>query len=101
MVTDNLLHRSGRAGFRHPALASGDDAKPPRSVPASAAVLAAPRQGAMPELADLESEEVQRRAIHGRSEAMSTGTVRSQETTSNVSTEKGASKREGGYEEQT
>ena len=75
MIADHPLHRSGRAAFPHPALASGDDAKspqrigmtdagrrqpavdePPHPVPAYAAVLAAPRQRAMPEPADLEPE---------------------------------------------
>ena len=68
MVTHNPLHGSGRADFPHPALALGDDAKaaqrivmvdanrrepavnqPPHAVPEDAAVLAAPRQRAMPE----------------------------------------------------
>ena len=76
MIAHNPLHRSGRAGFPHPALASGDDAKspqrigvadagrrqpavdePPHPVPANSAVLAASTKRAMPEVADLEAEE--------------------------------------------
>ena len=84
MVAHNPLHGSGLAGFPHPALASGDDAKspqgvgvtdagrgqpavnePPHPVPGNAAVLAAPGQRAVPEPADLETEDVQRRSVHG------------------------------------
>ena len=68
MVAHNPLNGSGRAGFPHPALASGDDAEaaqgievmdassgqpavnnPQHPVPQHPTVLAAPRQGAMPE----------------------------------------------------
>ena len=68
MVAHNPLHGSGRAGLPHPALASGDNAKaaqgirmidarreqpavnkPPHAVPQHPAVLAAARQGAVPE----------------------------------------------------
>jgi hypothetical protein len=59
MVTHNPLHRSGRAGFPHPALAD----QPPHAVPGNAAILAAPRQGVMPEPADLKPEHVQRGEI--------------------------------------
>ena len=84
MVTHNPLHRSGRADFPHPALASGNDAKPPQwirvvdlngrqvvgyepphPVPENPAILAAPRQHAVPEPAHLEAEHVQRRTVHG------------------------------------
>src|SRR6202158_3273334 len=84
MVAHNPLHRSGRAAFPHPALASGDDAKTaqrigmtyackrkpaceqaPHTVPANATVLAAPAQRAMPETAHLKPKQVQRRAVHG------------------------------------
>ena len=86
MVAHNPLHGSGRAAFPHPALASGDDAKspqgigvadargrqpavdePPHPVPENPAVLATPREGAMPEPAHLEPEDVQRRTVHGHS----------------------------------
>src|SRR6266851_5295228 len=79
MVTHNPLHRSGRAGFPHPALALGDDAKspervgmpdagrgqpavdePPHPVPEDAAVLTPARQRTMPEPAHLEPKHVQR-----------------------------------------
>src|SRR6266571_2591695 len=84
MVTHNPLHRSGQAVFPHPALASGDDAKspervgmtdagrgqpavdkPPHPVPEDSAVLAAPRERAVPESAHLESEGDESRAVHG------------------------------------
>ena len=39
--------------------------EPPHPVPGDAAVLASSRQRAMPEPADLEPEQVQRRAVHG------------------------------------
>src|SRR5437588_12733570 len=83
MVAHNPLHRSGQADFPHPALASGDDAKSPQGigvtdagrgqiaadeaphpVPAYTAVLAAPRQRAVPEPADLESEQAECRVVH-------------------------------------
>jgi len=68
MITHNPLHGSGRAGFPHPALTSGNDASSAQgirmidasrrqpavdqathSVPAKAMVLTAPRQRALPE----------------------------------------------------
>src|ERR1700676_2314271 len=68
MITHNPLHGSGRAALPHPALALGDDARAaqgigltddrqrqpavneaPHAIPKDAAVLAAPRQCAMPE----------------------------------------------------
>ena len=83
MVTHNPLHGSGRADFPHPALASGDDAKPPQRIgmadmfgrqvmgyepphpiPEDTTSLAATRQRAVPEPADLEPEQMQRRVIH-------------------------------------
>ena len=83
MVTHHPLHGSGRAAFPHPALASGHDAKspqgvgvtdagrgqpavdePPHPVPEDLAVLAAPRQRAMPEPAHLKPEPMERRAVH-------------------------------------
>src|SRR2546425_12268436 len=39
--------------------------KPPHPVPVNAAVLAAPRQRAMPEPAHLEPEQMERRSVHG------------------------------------
>src|SRR6266849_796541 len=84
MVAHNPLHGSGRAGFPHPALASGDNAEaaqgirmmdarrgqpavnnPPHAVPAHAAVLTAPRQRAMPEPDHMEPEQAECRAVHG------------------------------------
>ena len=84
MVTHNPLHGSGRAGFPHPALALGNNAKPaqgivmvdasrreptvnqpPHTVPGNATILASPRQRAMPEPAGLEPEHVQRGLVHG------------------------------------
>jgi uncharacterized oxidoreductase len=86
MIAHNPLHGSGQAGFPHPALALGDDAyasqgigmtdgrrrQPasdvaPHAIPEDAAVLAAPRKRAMPEPSHLESEEPQRRCVHGHS----------------------------------
>src|SRR5690606_35697870 len=82
MIAHSPLHRSGRAVFPHPAPASGNDAKSPQGigvahasgrqpsvddsphpVPKDSAVLAPTRQGTVPEPADLESEEVERRAV--------------------------------------
>ena len=76
MIAHNPLHGSGRADFPHPALALGDDAhaaqrigmtddrqrqpavdEAPHAVPQDAAVLAAPRQRAIPEPAHLEPKE--------------------------------------------
>jgi len=78
-ITEHPLHGSGRADFPHPALASGDDAKPPQGigmthasrrqpavhepphpVPRYAAALASSRERAMPEAANPEPKEVQR-----------------------------------------
>ena len=84
MVTHNPLHRSGRAGFPHPALALGDDAKPPQgigmtharrrqpavnepphAVPRYAAGLTSSRERAMPEATHLKPKDVQRVAVRG------------------------------------
>src|SRR3989454_10324948 len=84
MVAHNPLHRSGRAGFPHPAPASGDDAKSPQGIgvadvsgrqvavnesphpiPEDPALLASPRQRTMPEPAHLEPKHVECRAVHG------------------------------------
>src|SRR5580692_6729922 len=86
MIAHNPLRGSGRADFPHPALTSGNDAhaaqrkrmiyahrrKPaidqaPHPIPGYAAVLAATRQRPMPEPAYLESERLQRLAVHGHS----------------------------------
>src|SRR6516225_7499181 len=72
-ITHDPLHGSGRAGFPHPALALGDNAhtpqrigmtdrgqrqpasdETPHTIPKDAAVLAPPRQRAMPKPADSE-----------------------------------------------
>ncbi len=79
MIAYNPLHGSGRAGMTHPALALGDDAhaaqgigmtdrrqrqpasdQAPHAVPKDAAVLAPPRQRAMPKPADSEPKKPQR-----------------------------------------
>jgi hypothetical protein len=84
MVTHNPLHGSGRADFPHPALASGDDAKPPQRigvadlggrqvavdesphpVPKDPAILAPMRQRAMPESAHLKPENEERLSVRG------------------------------------
>src|ERR1700676_5047854 len=86
-ITHDPLHGSGRAGFPHPALALGNDAhasqrvgmtdrrqrqpasdEAPHTIPQDAAVLAPPRQRAMPLPADSESKKRQRRLVHGHSE---------------------------------
>src|SRR5882762_5118481 len=86
MIAHNPLHGSGRAGFPHPALALGDDAhaaqrigmtdgrrrqpasdEAPHTVPTNVAVLAAPRQRAVPEPSHLQSKKSQRRLVHGHS----------------------------------
>jgi len=86
MIAHNPLHGSGRAGFPHPALALGDNAhatqgigmtdrrqrqpasdEAPHAIPEDAAVLAPPRQRAMPKPADSESKNRQRRLVHGHS----------------------------------
>jgi len=83
MVAHNPLDGSGRAVLPHPALASGDNAKaaqriwmmnvrdgqpavsnPQHPVPQHAAILAAPRQRAMPEADQLEPKHIQRREVH-------------------------------------
>src|ERR1700680_1268922 len=85
-IAHDPLHGSGRAGFPHPALALGNNAhasqrigmtdrrqrqpasdETPHAVPEDAAVLAAPRQRAMPKPADSESKNCQRRLVHGHS----------------------------------
>jgi len=84
MVAHNPLNRSGRAVLPHPALTSGDEAeaaqgigmmkarsgqpavsKPHHPVPAQPAVLAASRQGALPEPDRLEPKPVERGLVHG------------------------------------
>ena len=86
MFSHNPLHGTGQAGFPHPALALGEDARAaerigmtdgrqrqpasdeaPHAVPEYATVLAAPRQRAMPEPSHLESKKSQRRVVHGHS----------------------------------
>ena len=86
MIAHNPLHGSGHAGFPHPALALGDDAhaaqgigmtdgrrrqptsdEAPHASPKDTAILAAPRQRAMPEPSHLESKKSQRRVVHGHS----------------------------------
>ena len=86
MFAHNPLHGSGRAGFPHPALALGDNAhapqrigmtdrrqrqpasdEAPHAIPKNAAVLAPPRQRAMPKPADSEPKNCQRRLVHGHS----------------------------------
>src|SRR6266850_3374290 len=86
MVTHNPLYGSGRAVFPHPALALGDNAhapqrigmtdrrqrqpasdETPHAIPKDAAVLAPPRQRALPKPADSESKNRQRRLVHGHS----------------------------------
>src|SRR5580693_7657661 len=86
MIAHDPLHGSGRADFPHPALALGNNAhaaqgigmtdrrhgqpainQAPHTVPEDAAVLAAPRQCAMPEPSHLESKKSQRRVVHGHS----------------------------------
>jgi hypothetical protein len=75
MFAHNPLHRSGQAGFPHPALALGEDAhaaqrigmtdgrhrqptsdEAPHTIPEYATVLATPRQRTMPEPSHLESK---------------------------------------------
>ena len=84
-ITHDPLHGSGRADFPHPALALGDDAhapqrirmtdsrqrqpasdEAPHAIPTDAALLAPPRQRAMPKPADSESKNHQRRLVHER-----------------------------------
>ena len=85
-IAHDPLHGSGRAGFPHPALASGNDAhsaqgigmtdrgqrqpasdETPHAIPEDAAVLAPPRQRAMPIPADSEPKNRQRRLVPGHS----------------------------------
>src|SRR6202050_3106982 len=85
-IAHDPLHGSGRAVFPHPALALGDDAHAPQrirrtdrrqrqpardeaahAIPENAAVLAPPRQRALPKPSDLESKQHQRRFVHGHS----------------------------------
>src|SRR5882762_2480506 len=85
-IAHDPLHGSGRADFPHPALALGNNAhasqrigmtdrrqrqpasdETPHAVPEDAAVLAAPRQRAMPKPADSEPKNCQRRLVHGHS----------------------------------
>jgi hypothetical protein len=85
-IARDPLHGSGQAAFPHPALALGDDAhaaqrigmtqgrqrqpasdETPHTIPKDAAVLAPPRQRAMPIPADSESKHRQRRLVHGHS----------------------------------
>src|SRR6059036_4327822 len=87
VIAHNPLHRSGRADFPHPALASGDDAKSPQGVgvahagegqpavdesphpvPENPAVLATPRHGTPPEPPYLVPKRTQRRTVHGHPE---------------------------------
>ena len=44
MVTHDPLHRSGRAAFPHPALASGDDPKSPQRISLSNSAAASRRR---------------------------------------------------------
>jgi len=79
VITHNPLHGSGQAGFPHPALALGSDAhtaqgigmtdgrqrqsasdQAPHAIPKDAAILAAPRQRAIPEPPYLGSKNPQR-----------------------------------------
>src|SRR6266850_6398381 len=85
-IARDPLHGSGQAGFPHPALALGDNAhapqrigmtdrkqrqpasdQAPHAIPKNAAVLAPPRQRAMPIPADSEPKNRQRRLVHGHS----------------------------------
>ena len=84
MVAHNPLNGSGRAGLPHPALASGDDAEAAQwvgmtdadrgqpavyesqhTVPSKAAILATPRQRAVPEPTHAEPKQVERWSVHG------------------------------------
>ena len=84
MIAHNPLHGSGQAALPHPALALGKDAhatqgigmtdgrqrqpatdETPHAVPKDAAILATPRQRAIPEASHLEPKEKQRPLIHG------------------------------------
>ena len=82
MIAHNPLHGSGQAALPHPALALGEDAhaaewigmtdgrqrqaasdETPHAVPKEAAILATPRQRAIPEASHLEPKETQRRSV--------------------------------------
>ncbi len=84
MIAHNPLHGSGRAALPHPALALGDDAhaaqgigmtdgrhrqpageEAPHAIPKDTAVLATPRQRAMPEPSHLEPKGPQRVLVQG------------------------------------
>src|SRR5213594_1994068 len=86
MIAHNPLHGSGQAAFPHPALALGDNAhatqgigmtdrrqrqpasdEAPHTIPKDAAVLAPPRQRAMPKPTDSEPKNRQRRLVRGHS----------------------------------
>jgi hypothetical protein len=86
MIAHNPLHRSGQAGFPHPALTLGNNAhaaqgigmtdrrqrqpasdEAPHAIPEDAAILTAPRQRAMPEPSHLEPKHPQRVLVHGHS----------------------------------
>ena len=83
MIAHNPLHGSGQAALPHPALALGKDAhatqgigmtdgrqrqpatdETPHAVPKDAAILATPRQRAIPEASYLEPKDKQRVLIH-------------------------------------
>src|ERR1700680_308677 len=85
-IAHDPLHGSGRAVFPHPALALGNNSHAPQrigmtdrrhrqpasddaphAIPEDAAVLAPPRQRAMPKPANSESKSSQRRLVHGHS----------------------------------
>src|SRR5947209_10558482 len=84
MIAHNPLHGSGQAALPHPALALGENAhaaqgigmtdgrqrqpasdEAPHTIPKDAAVLAAPRQRAVPEPSYSEPKNPQRRCVHG------------------------------------
>ena len=86
MIDHNPLHGSGRADFPHPALALGNHAhaaqgigmtdgrqrqpavdEAPHTIPEDVAVLAAPRQRAMPQSSHLEPKDPQRVLVSGHS----------------------------------
>jgi hypothetical protein len=86
MIAHNPLHGSGQAELPHPALALGNDAhaaqrigmtdsrrwqpamdEAPHAIPKDGAVLAAPRQRAIPEPSHLGPKQKQRRLVPGHS----------------------------------
>src|SRR5260370_40986732 len=92
-IAHDPLHGTRRAGFPHPARALADNAhaaqrigmtdrrqrqpasdEAPHAIPENAAVLAPPRQRAMPIPGDSESKERQRRLVHGHSEVAKVST---------------------------